>query len=218
MPSLAELLKNEGVELKPELAEKLGTIIEASDEVRALATTKAELLNWKTDNKAKLDTYESERVANEQKYLDELKQREALAVENNDYKTQLEIIQEREQSLSKTLKARNEEAVNSRYAEEKMKVASMFIDQQKGELLGSTFVKTSLADNGEISTKYNVNGSEYTDFNEFKNAVGGLSYLANDLKGVDSSGGGASPQNSNGNVSPAQGTREDIKNKYGLNS
>ena len=54
MPTLAELLKAEGVEVSPELEAKLPTLTEASDEVRGLVTTKQELLQWKNDNTDKV--------------------------------------------------------------------------------------------------------------------------------------------------------------------
>ena len=54
MPTLAELLKAEGVEVSPELEAKLPTLTEASDEVRGLVTTKQELLQWKNDNADKV--------------------------------------------------------------------------------------------------------------------------------------------------------------------
>ena len=86
MPTITDLLKAEGVEITPELAAKIPTLVEASDEVRGLVTAKQELHEWKQSNVDKVANFESMEL----KSIEDLKAREELAIANKDFQAQIE--------------------------------------------------------------------------------------------------------------------------------
>lgn len=188
MPTLSELLKAEGLDISPALEAKLPTLTEASDEVRNLVTTKNELHRWKQDNKPKLESFEADNLAAETKYQEELAAKEKLAIENNDFKTQLEIIQERETKLSDQVKATNARTLEATQAEHEMQVASMFDSEYSGKLLAKNFVKSALGEDGTVSTSYQLDGKSYDSLDEFKAEAVKVPDLASQMKAPKSKG------------------------------
>lgn len=184
MPTIAELLKAEGVEITPELEAKLPTLTEASDEVRGLVSTKDDLLKWKEINTEKITGYDAIREAQEA----DLNEREKLAKENDDYKTQLEIRDEREKRLNDTLTLRNEQAVTGSRESMTSDVASLFNCSKTGASLAQNMVNVSIGEDGQIVKSFNLEGETYGDFDSLKQAALKVDWLAAQMKGPDAKG------------------------------
>lgn len=203
MPTLIELLKAEGIEVSESLSAKLPTLLEASDEVRAMSQTKDELLKWKQDNKPLLETLQSEKDALDTKYQEELNERMRIAKESNDYKTQLEIIQEREEKQAKQLEIRNEQAKGSAQESAELQVANLFQSKEVGRLIAKNYASVELGEDGSVNTTYTLNGESFSDFNLFKSAAEKVDYLASQMAAPQSSGpSGKGGQGGGGNKKP----------------
>lgn len=188
MPTLTELLKAEGIDVPESLSAKLPTLLEASDEVRAMSQAKDELLKWKQDNKPLLESLQSEKNELDTKYNDELNERMRVAKENDDFKTQLEIIQEREKKQAEQLEIRNKQAKHGAQESAELQVAGLFKSQEVGRLIAKNYAVVDLSDDGSVNTTYNLNGESFTDFNLFKAAAEKVDYLASQMAGPQSSG------------------------------
>lgn len=205
MPSLASLLKAEGLEISPELEAKLPTLTEASDEVRAMSQAKDELLKWKQDNKPLLESLQTEKNELDTKYNDELNERMRVAKENDDFKTQLEIIQEREKKQAEQLEVRNKQAKHGAQESAELQVAGLFKSQEVGRLIAKNYAVVDLSDDGSVNTTYNLNGESFTDFSLFKSAAEKVDYLASQMAAPQSSGpSGRGGQGGEGHKKPSE--------------
>ena len=184
MPTLAELLKAEGVEVSPELEAKLPTLTEASDEVRGLVTTKQELLQWKNDNADKVSGFNEIQT----KYETELNEREKLAIANKDFEEQIKIRDERAKRQDEQLAIRNQQAKSSAEESAVMQVAGLFQSQEVGRLIAKNYANVELGEDGSVNTTYTLNGESFSDFNLFKSAAEKVDYLASQMAAPQSSG------------------------------
>lgn len=184
MPTLAELLKAEGVEVSPELEAKLPTLTEASDEVRGLVTTKQELLQWKNDNTDKVSGYNEIQT----KYETELNEREKLAIANKDFEEQIKIRDERAKRQDEQLAIRNQQAKSGAEESAVMQVAGLFQSQEVGRLIAKNYASVELGDDGSVNTTYTLNGESFSDFKLFKSAAEKVDYLASQMAAPKSSG------------------------------
>jgi hypothetical protein len=191
MPTLAALLKAEGLEITPELEGKLPTLTEASDEVRNLVTAKDDLLKWKQDNTDKVTGYDGIQA----KYESELNEREKLAIANKDFEEQIKIRDEREKRQGEQLKLRNEQAKGAQQQTAELEIASMFSCKDTGKQFAKNFANTEIAEDGTISTSYNLNGESYSDLESFRSAASKVDYLAKQMAVAESKG----PQGKGGN-------------------
>jgi hypothetical protein len=195
MPTLAELLKAEGLEITPELATKLPTLAEASDEVRGLVTTKNDLHQWKETNKPIIDAREVEIQTQKDQAAKDLSDREALAIENKDYKAQLQIQAERETirnaelaTLQEGIKLSNERTRSSKQAEGEALIAGMFGNEYRGKLYARDFVKTEIGEDDSINTEYHINGKVFKTLDELKLEMVATPDLAKEMKAPNSNG------------------------------
>lgn len=197
MPTIAEILRAEGLEISPELEKKLPTLVEAPDETRGLVATKDELLKFKQDNADKIAGFESMQA----KYEEELNEREKLAIANKDFEEQIKIRDERAQRQEAIIKQRNEQALNGTKESSEMEIASLFSCSQIGRSLAKNFVNAEINDYGQISKTYTLEGKTFESFDEFKQEATKVEWLASQMKGLDntgpsvSGGNGSAPKN-----------------------
>lgn len=184
MPSLASLLKAEGLEISPELESKLPTLTEASDEVRGLVATKEKLLNWKQENADKVSGFDEIQA----KYQTELDEREKLAISNKDYKEQIKIRDERAEAQDEIIKSSRERTLKSVRESNQSQIASMFSDQFQGTLIAKNLFSSAINDSGEVETTYNLNGEVFDNIEDLKVAAGKNESLAKLIAGPQSSG------------------------------
>jgi hypothetical protein len=197
MPNVIELLKAEGLDITSELEAKLPTLIEASDEVRNLVTAKNDLLKYKQDNAEKIAGFDDMQT----KYESELNERELVAKENNDYKAQIEIIQERNARQDEIIESRNKQAIAATRDAGELEIAGMFGCKDTGRMLAKNFLSTDIGEDGNVSKTYQLNGEKYDNFDSFKTAATKVEYLAKQMaapqsSGVDGSGTGGSHKSS----------------------
>jgi hypothetical protein len=157
MPSLKELLTQHNVTLPDGV--NLADLVEQSDEVRGLKTTKDELLNWKVTNKPLLESLAAEKNLLATKAKEEEEKALRLAQENGDFKTTAEITAKRLKSLEDGLNASREETRSTAERELRAQVAAKFGGSKLGSLFAKDSVKVKLGDDGKLITELNIDGS-----------------------------------------------------------
>jgi hypothetical protein len=205
MPSLKELLTQHNVTLPDGV--NLADLVEQSDEVRGLKTTKDELLNWKVTNKPLLESLAAEKDLLATKAKEEEEKALRLAQENGDFKTAAEITANRLKSLEDGLSASREKAKQSAHEAALQSVASLFGDKSLGMDIAATKVVTTLTETGDTVVSYKMGNETFADLDTFKGALSKVPSYANMMPvGGESntpasngqgSGGGAQPVHKN---------------------
>lgn len=184
MPTLAELLKAEGLELTTELEAKLPTLTEASDEVRNLVTTKNDLHEWKKLNADKVTGYDN--ILDERgKALDE---KERLAAENGDFKAQLEARDEKLKLQQEIIDSRNKLAIAGSKEAMTAEFAGLFKCSNAGAQFASNVVNVEIDEQGQITKSFVVDGESFTDIKAAKQKAMSIDWMAQQMKAPDANG------------------------------
>lgn len=195
MPSTAELLIAAGVDLKGVDTDKIDALVEQSDKVIGLVAAKNDLHAWKETNKPIIDAREVEIQAQKDQAALDLKAREDLAIENKDFKAQLEIRIEREKNndaellvLKEGMKARTEESRKSLHEAGITKVESLFKDSVYGRDVALNRVSTVTGEDGTTTQTYTLGDKTFDKFEDLQvEMVANASYAAM-MKAPESSG------------------------------
>jgi hypothetical protein len=209
MPSLASLLKAEGLEISPELEAKLPTLTEASDEVRGLVTTKDELHKWKQDNSEKVAGFDDIQG----KYQLELDEREKLAIANKDFEEQIKIRDERAKAQDEIIKSGRERTLASVRDSNESQIAAMFSDQFQGQLIAKNLSSSTINENGDVVTSFNLNGEVFSTIEELKGAASKNESLAKLMAGPQSNGPSGKGGKGSGEPSDTNKNADDAKAK-----
>ena len=221
MPSITELLTSAGVDLKGVDADKLDALVEQSDKVIGLVAAKTDLHAWKETNKPIIDAREVEIQTQKDQAALDLKAREDLAIENKDFKAQLEIQVERENvrnaelaTLKESNKLRTEESRKSLHESGLTKVESLFNDAVMGRDVASNRVSTITNEDGTVTQSYNLGDKTFDKFEDLQVAmVANASYAAG-MKAPNSSGANTVGHNSiAGNNNDTNAAAEAAKTK-----
>lgn len=202
MPTAAELLIADGWTAPEKGTDNLSVLIEASDEMRGLVSTKDDLLQWKQSNAEKVTGYE----AMEAKQVEDLNEREQLAIKNKDYEAQINIINERALKQDAIIKTRNQQALTGKQESAEMEFASLFSLQENGLSHAKNIITHSMDDDGNVNRSYKFEGNQYSSLDEMKPALA-KSWIAPYMKGPESSG----PTHTGGDAGSTKQTRSTMK-------
>lgn len=202
MPKLTELLIAEGVDLKGVDAEKLNALVEQSDQVVGLVAAKNDLHQWKETNKPIIEARETELAAQKEQAAADLIERERLAIENKDFKAQLEIQVEKENARNAEMAAlkeanavRTEDARKASHDSAVTKIQSLFNDATMGFDVATNRVSTKVDENGVITQYYNLGGATFDKFEDLQAAMVSNQSYSSMMKAPNSNG-----ANSGGNI------------------
>lgn len=186
MPSLNELLKNAGVEIPSSV--NLATLIEESDEVKGLVTTKTELQQWKTENKPLLDTLQAESEANQKAAQEAIEEKKTLALKNNDLQAYLDAEKEGREKAELALSSTREGVKNATHDKVVTELAALFNDGLVGKSFATQLAETTINESGEVATIYKIGENSYSDFEAFKSELAKDKGYGSHMKAADSKG------------------------------
>ena len=194
MPSLKELLKDAGVDLPAEL--DLSNIIEQSDEVKGLATAKADLQNWKLENKPLLEKLQADSEANQKAVEDAIKEKMDAAKKANDLESYLNAEKELRETAEKALNTTREGVKNAVHEKALSEISNWFSDSLVGKSFARGLAKTDLNESGDAVTTFKLGDVDYSDIALFKDALSKDKGYGAHMKAANSSG----PQFTNTNA------------------
>jgi hypothetical protein len=198
MPTIAELLKADGVVLTSEQEAKLPTLFEASDEARGIVTTKNDLLKWKQDNTDKVTGYDDIQI----QYTEELEAKKALALKNKDLEAYLLIETEQNKAKDAKIKSKIESEVVAKTKSLTLEVSAMFGGGELGLLIAKNFVSVSAGEDGEVKEQLNLNGIVFDNTGAFKEAAAKVEHLAKQMTAPQSSGPSGNGNGTGGGKAP----------------
>lgn len=204
MPSLIDNLKAAGVTIPDGV--NLVELVESSDEIKGLVTTKNDLHQWKLENKPVLESLQAKQAELEAEKAAALQEKEQLAIQNKDYETLAQINADKLKKLEDGLNASRERTQKAALEAAQASVASLMNDPIYGKYYAEKSAVVELNELGEPITKFKFGEQVFDKLDDWKQAaikdetvaskiaVGGANNAPNANGQQGGQGGGQQPQ------------------------
>ena len=189
MPTLAELLKENGVELGEEVSSKIGDLVERSSEVAGLVSTKNDLHKYKAETAPLLASMQAEEDKRKQELAQAQSEKIETAKKAGEWETVYKAEAEANQMLKDQINKSNEATRKSTHESAITQVQSMFSDQVTGRDIALSKVSTKLDETGSVVQKYKLGDTEFDKFEDLKAAMLENESYSAMIKAPKSSGG-----------------------------